>query len=137
VSGRKRPPVAFTNQTAPCNPADDGPWVSSLVKQGSLFLTAAGAPYDFRWRRLSPEPFEVVMVLLGLSLFDEALQDVFGANAAHATLRDVSGFEDPQLVALLQCLREEAERPMASRRFVQGVAALIARNTTERGHCRQ
>lgn len=77
------------------------------------------------------------MVLLGLSLFDEALQDVFGANAGHTTLRDVSGFEDPQLVALLQCLREEAERPVASRLFVQGVGALIARNTTERGHCRQ
>ncbi|KPU60745.1 bacterial regulatory helix-turn-helix s, AraC family protein [Pseudomonas fluorescens] len=54
------------------------------------------------------------MVLPGLSLFDEAQQDVFGANAAHATLRDVSGFEDPQLVALLQCLREEAERPVAN-----------------------
>jgi hypothetical protein len=37
---------------------------------GSLFLTAVGAPYDFRWRRLSPEPFEVVMVLLGLSPSD-------------------------------------------------------------------
>lgn len=58
------------------------------------------------------------------------MQDVFGANTAHATLRDVSGFEDPQLVALLQYLREEAERPVA-------VSALIARNTTERGHCRQ
>ncbi|WP_322616848.1 hypothetical protein [Pseudomonas sp. BIC9C] len=102
-----------------------------------LFLSAAGAPYDFRWRRLSPEPFELVIVLLGLSLFDEALQDVFGANDAHATLRDVSGFEDSQLVALLQCLREEAERPVASRLFVQGVVALIARNTTEHGHCRQ
>lgn len=77
------------------------------------------------------------MVLPGLSLFDEALQDVFGANAAHATLRNVSGFEDPQQVALLQSLREEAERPVASRLFVQGVAALIARNTTEPGHCRQ
>ena len=41
---------------------------------------------------LSPEPFEAVMVPLGLSLFDEALQDVFGANAAHATLRDHQSF---------------------------------------------
>lgn len=40
----------------------------------------------------SPEPFEVVMVPLGLSLLDEALQDVFGANAAHATLGDQPSF---------------------------------------------
>lgn len=65
------------------------------------------------------------MVLPGLSLFDEALQDVFGANAAHATLRNVSGFEDPQQVALLQSLREEAERPVASRLFVQALRRLL------------
>ena len=36
---------------------DNGPWVTSRLKKGSLFLTAAGAPYDFRWRTLTPEPF--------------------------------------------------------------------------------
>ncbi|MFW0754050.1 hypothetical protein ACN1C3_04770 [Pseudomonas sp. H11T01] len=37
-----------------------GPWSTSRVKQGSLFLTAAGAPYDFRWKRMTsprPSPF--------------------------------------------------------------------------------
>jgi hypothetical protein len=28
-----------------------GPWVTSQLKSGSLFLTAAGAPYDFRGER--------------------------------------------------------------------------------------
>ncbi len=35
---------------------NNGPWLTSRVKKGSLFLTAAGAPYDFRYRTLTPEP---------------------------------------------------------------------------------
>ena len=105
---------------------NNGPWVRSRLKKGSLFLTAAGAPYDFRWRTLTAEPFEVVLVLLSLPLFNEALEDVFGANAEQAHLRDVSGFEDPHLIPLLQKLREEAMRPSASRLFVRGIAQAIA-----------
>ena len=44
----------------------------------------------------------------------------------YAHLRDVSGFEDPHLIPLLQKLREEALRPSASRLFVQGIAQAIA-----------
>ena len=55
---------------------NNGPWVSSRLKKDSLFLTAAGAPHDFRWRTLTPGPFEVVLVLLSLPLFKEALEDV-------------------------------------------------------------
>jgi AraC family transcriptional regulator len=105
---------------------NNGPWVSSRLKKGSLFLTAAGAPYDFRWRTLTSEPFEVVLVLLSLPLFNKALEDVFGASAKRARLRDVSGFEDPHLIPLLQKLREELARPSASRLFVRGIAQAIA-----------
>jgi hypothetical protein len=42
---------------------------------------------------------------------------VFGANAEHARLREVSGLEDPHLIPLLQELREEARRPSTSRLF--------------------
>jgi len=105
---------------------NNGPWVTSHLKKGSLFLTASGAPYDFQWRTLTPEPFEVMLVLLCLPLFTEALEDVFGANAEHARLSDVSGFEDPHLIPLLQQLREEATRPAASRLFVRGIAQAIA-----------
>ena len=80
---------------------NEGPWLTSRVKKGSMFLTAAGAPYDFRYRTLTSEPYEVVLVLLSVPLFHEALQEVFGANAANARLRDLSGFEDPLLVPLL------------------------------------
>ena len=51
---------------------------------------------------------------------------MFGANAAHAHLRDVSGFEDPDLIPLLQKLREDAMRSSASHLFVRGIAQAIA-----------
>jgi len=91
-----------------------------------MFLTAAGAPYDFRYKALTPEPYEVVLVLLSLPLFNEALQEVFGDNAPNAQLRDVSGFADLELVPLLQQLRTEAARPAASRLLVRGIGQAIA-----------
>lgn len=103
-----------------------GPWVTSRLKRGSLFLTAGGAPYEFRFRTLTSEPFEVALVLLGLPLFDAALEEVFGQDAAQARLRDLSGFEDPVLTSLLQRLKEEATRRAASRLFVRGIAQAIA-----------
>ena len=105
---------------------NNGPWLTSRVRKGSMFLTAAGAPYDFRYRTLTPEPYEVVLVLLSVPIFNEALQEIFGANAANARLRDLSGFEDPHLVVLLQQLRDEAMRSKASRIFVHGIAQAIA-----------
>lgn len=104
----------------------NGPWLTSRMKKDSMFLTAAGAPYDFRYKTLTAEPYEVMLVLLSLPLFNEALQEVFGADAPHARLRDVSGFADAQLVPLLQQLREEAAKPMASRLFVRGIAQAVA-----------
>ena len=105
---------------------NNGPWLTSHVKKGSMFLTAAGGSYDFRYRTLTPEPYEVVLVLLSLRLFNEALQEVFGVDAANARLRDVSGFEDPQLVPLLHQLRAESARPVASPLLVRGIAQAIA-----------
>ena len=105
---------------------NNGPWLTSHLKKGSLFLTAGGAPYEFRFRTLTSEPFETTLVLLSLPLFNEALEDVFGKDAAQARLRDLSGFEDPMLTAMLQQLREEATRRTASRLFVRGLAQAIA-----------
>jgi len=112
----------------------DGPWVASPLRKGSLFVTAAGAPYEFRWRTVSAEPFSVMIVLFSLPFFNEALRDVFRGNAEHARLRDVSGCEDTRLLPLLEQLREEALRPSSSRLFVGGLARAIcvhlARNYT-------
>lgn len=104
----------------------EGSWLTTRVRKGSFFLTSAGAPYDFRYRTLTPEPFEIVLVLLSLPLFAEGMRDVFGAQADLASLRDISGFEDPQLIPLLQILRDEAIRPSPSPLFVRGIGLAIA-----------
>ena len=105
---------------------NNGPWLTSRVRGGTMFLTAAGAPYDLRWKALSPEPFEAVLVILSLPLFNEALHEVFGDDAPHARLRDVSGFADPKLTTLLEQLREETKRPTASALLVRGLAQALA-----------
>jgi AraC family transcriptional regulator len=105
---------------------NNGPWIKSLVRKHSFFLTTAGAPYDCRWRTLTAEPFEFMMVLVGLPLIQRALEDVFGADAIHAQLRDASGFTDATLDSLMEQLRNELMRRRASPLFVQGIAQAIA-----------
>lgn len=105
---------------------NDGPWLTSRIKKDSLFITGAGAPYDVRWKTVTAEPLQSVVVLLSVPLFEQALADVFGANAPHAKLRDVSAIEDLALTALLAELRAEAARPLASPLFVRGIAQAIA-----------
>lgn len=102
------------------------PWKRTRVTKGTLFVTAGGAPYEMRWRSLSAEPFQAVLVIIAMPVFNAALEEVFGANAANARLRDVSGFHDPRLTALLQQLRDEAEARTPSPLFVRGVAQAIA-----------
>lgn len=113
---------------------DHGPWFTSRLKKGSLYVTAGGAPYEFRWRALTSEPFDTMLVLISLPVFNQALADVFGADAPHARLRDVSGFEDPPPTALLEPLRVEATKRSASPLFVrslaQAIAVHLARNYT-------
>jgi AraC family transcriptional regulator len=101
-------------------------WIVSHVKAGSLFLTAAAVPYEFQWRRLSEEPFQVMMVVLSLPLFDEALREVHGKKADAAFIPDQSGFDDPALVALLERLRLEVPRAKPSALLVRGVGQTIA-----------
>jgi len=105
---------------------NDGPWITTRLRKGSLYLTTGGAPYDFRYRTLTAEPYEVGLAILSLPLIEEALEEVHGKNAAHARLRDLSGFEDPALIALLDQLRNEAERRKASKLYVRGIAQAIA-----------
>jgi AraC family transcriptional regulator len=103
-----------------------GAWITSHIRPGSLFLTMAGPPYTFRWKRLSAEPLEIVLLLLSMPIFESALQEVHGEKAQEAHFRNRSGIEDAKLVSLLQCLREELSEHAASAMFVQGVANAIA-----------
>jgi AraC family transcriptional regulator len=114
-----------------------GPWLTTRVRRGSLFITGPGAPYEVRWKTVTSEAFVSATVLLSVPLFEAALSDVFGANAAHAQLRDVSACEDPELVSLLSQLKAEAARTSSSVLFVRGlgqaIAVHLARNYTVLG----
>lgn len=103
-----------------------GPWTTTRVKAGTLFVTAGGAPYDMRWRSLGSEPFVAVLVIISMPLFNAALEEVFGPKAEAAKLRDVSGFDDARLAALLQVLRGEVESQTPSPLLVRGVGQAIA-----------
>jgi AraC family transcriptional regulator len=102
------------------------PWVTNRIKKGSFFLTSGGAPYDVRWKAVSPEPFESMAVFIELPLLQRALEEVFGPDAAHARLRDLSAFADGALDSLMGRLRDELTSKQASPLVVQGVARIIA-----------
>lgn len=102
------------------------PWISHRITKGSFFLTSGGAPYDCRWKALSPEPFETMAVFIELPLLQRALEEVFGGNAANARLRDVSAFTDVALNAFMEQVRDELLRRRASPLFLQGIAQAIA-----------
>lgn len=103
-----------------------GASVRSLIAPGSLFVTMAGAPYTFRWTRLSAEPLEIVLVLLSMPIFDTAMRELYGEKAPQAHFRNKSGVRDAQLVALLQCLRSELPQPLPSALYVSSMAHAIA-----------
>lgn len=105
---------------------DGRPWITNRIRKGSFFLTTGGAPYDVRWRAVSDEPFETMLVFVELPVLQGALDEVFGDDAANARLRDASAFNDEALNALLGLLRSELMRGQASPLFVQSLARMIA-----------
>lgn len=105
---------------------DGQPWTANRIKKGSFFLTTGGAPYDVRWRAVSEEPYETMLVFVELPVIERALEEVFGPDAPHARLRDASAFNDEVLNAFLGLLREELMRAQASPLFVQSLAQMIA-----------
>lgn len=102
------------------------PWLSHRLRKGSFFLTSGGTPYDCRWRSLTPEPFETMLVFLELPLLARAMTEVFGPDAPRARLRDLSAFTDPILDVYLEQLRAELLRRKASPLLVQGLGQAIA-----------
>jgi AraC family transcriptional regulator len=111
------------------------PWITHRLTKGSFFLTTGGAPYECRWKALTAEPFEAMSVFIELPLLQRALDEVFGADAPHARLRDLSAFTDPFLNSMMEQVHGELVRRKASPIFLQGIAQAIAihlaRNYTE------
>jgi len=102
------------------------PWITHRIKKGSFFLTTGGGIYDCRWEALTPEPFETMLVFVELPLIQRALEEVFGAGAKHARLRDLSAFTDADLNWLMERLHKELIRRKASPLLVQSIAQAIA-----------
>jgi AraC family transcriptional regulator len=102
------------------------PWVAHRIKKGAFFLTSGGAPYDCRWKAVSSEPFESMAVFIELPLLQRAMEEVFGDDAAHAQLRNISAFHDAALNSMMERVHEELLRRHASALFLQGIAQAIA-----------
>ena len=66
---------------------NNGPWIASRVKKGSFFLIMAGSPYDCRWKTLTSEPFEIILVLVGLPLL---VVSIFNSNTKVQKCRSAS-----------------------------------------------
>lgn len=102
------------------------PWTTHRIRRGSFFLTSGGAPYECRWKAVTAEPFQSMAVFIGLPLLQRAMEEVFGSDAPHARLRDISAFTDDALDSLMERLRDELSRREASPLFLQGIAQAIA-----------
>ena len=85
---------------------------------------------------MTPEPFESMVVFLELPLLQRAMKEVFGADAEHARLRDLSAFTDAALNSVMELVRDELMRRNASSLFVQDldqtIAIHLARNYAEK-----
>jgi AraC family transcriptional regulator len=102
------------------------PWITHRIRKGSFFLTTGGAPYDVRWKAVTAEPFQAMFVFVELPVLQHGLEEVFGADAQKAQLRDVSAFTDDALNSFMERLRDELMREEASQLFVSGIAQAIA-----------
>ena len=103
-----------------------GQWLHSRIGPGSLFVTMSGVPYQFRWKRLSAKPIEVVLCLLSVPLFERAVTETLGELAGDAHLRNASAVDDPALTALLAPLRAELDASAPSALLIAGLAQALA-----------
>src|SRR5918912_2825893 len=59
---------------------NEQPWITNRIRKGSFFLTSGGAPYDVRWKAVTSEAFETMLVFVELPLLQSALEEVFGMD---------------------------------------------------------
>jgi AraC family transcriptional regulator len=104
-----------------------GRWLVTNIAKGDFFLTAPGPPYEMRWKVTKPLPYQAMIVSLGLPVFERAMKDVFGKDAEAVSLRDISGFQDGFMAALMERFLVELRLGhQASPFFVQGAAQALA-----------
>jgi AraC family transcriptional regulator len=104
-----------------------GSWLKSRVDVGDFFLTASQSPYEVRWRAIGRDPLSTMHLYLGLPVFNRASEEAFQNDPGAMRLRDVSGFKDNFLSALLEGLHKEVSaRQRGSSLFVEGMAQSLA-----------
>lgn len=104
-----------------------GSWEANDVTIGDFYLTNTSSPYEMRWTTLSPEPFLVMHLYLGLPIYEQAITDVFGSTGAEFQLKDISGQRDATISNLLELIRLELTQSVEpSEIYVQGIAQALA-----------
>jgi AraC family transcriptional regulator len=104
-----------------------GSWLEARVETGDFFLTASQSPYEVRWRAVGPDPLSTMHLSLGLPVLNRATEEALQHDPGATRLRDVSGFKDNFLSALLEGLHKEVlSRHRGSSLFVQGIAQSLA-----------
>ena len=104
-----------------------GSWAKSRVEVGDFFLTASQSAYEVRWRAFGPDPLSSMHLYLGLPVFNRAIEEAFQTDPGATRLRDLSGFKDNFLSALLEGLHKElSSRHRGSSLFVEGIAQSLA-----------
>jgi AraC family transcriptional regulator len=104
-----------------------GPWLKTRVQAGDFFLTASQSPYEVRWRAIGPGSFATMHLYLGLPILNRATEEAFPNDPGATRLRDLSGFKDNFLSALLEGLHKEvSSRHRGSSLFVEGIAQSLA-----------
>jgi len=105
----------------------DGSWLKTHVQAGDFFLTASQSPYEVRWKAIGPGPFKTMHLYLGLPVFNRAAEEAFPIDPGATRVRDLSGFKDNFLSALLEGLHKElSSRHRGSSLFVDGIAQTLA-----------
>lgn len=106
----------------------NGPWQAMHVRQGDLLLRPGGiAPYEVRWKGLTPGPLQTLHLHLHRDLMARTAQAVAGSDPARLTLGERVGFQDPVLSQIGFALRDELERHTpAGRLYAETAAQMLA-----------
>jgi AraC family transcriptional regulator len=104
-----------------------GEWLQTTAKAGDFYLTAPGPAYEVKSSPQGVQPLRGMFVRLSNSLMAEAMTELFDKDATRVHLRDVSGFKDPFMSALMEKIKAEfASERRASRLLVRGIAQTLA-----------
>jgi AraC family transcriptional regulator len=93
----------------------NGPWKGQLIRQGDLFLRPAGrAPYELRWKVLSAQPVQTLLLHLHADLVSRTAEEIAGSDSRHLTLAERVGFRDPLLMQIGLTLWREIEQQIGA-----------------------